>query len=112
MDISLHYTVAFRTFFLPLPSVKKTNTRKTRQEQNKTADKRSKHEQNNITQRSKVKRGEEFLVWRSNWETESQLPMRKVEEMENTCADNGWKAPKCCCRGHYIEICKKWDLGD
>ena len=47
---------------------------------------------NNITQRSKVKRGEEFLVWSSNWETESQLSMRKVEEMKNTCADNGWKA--------------------
>ena len=71
---------------------------------------RKKHEQNNITQRSKVKRGEEFLVWRSNWETESQLSMRKVEEMKNTCADNGWKAPKCCCRGHYIERYKKWDL--
>ena len=57
-----------------------------------------------------MKRCEEFLAWRSNWETESQLSMRKVEEMENTCADNGLKAPKCCCRGHYIERYKKRDL--
>ena len=70
---------------------------------------RKKHEQNNITKRSKVKSGEEFLVWRSNWVTESQLSMRKKEEMEDTCADNGWKAPKCCCRGHHTERYKRWD---